>query len=69
VVFFLIGGNAVLAVASTIEGSTRHALGWWLLVAILTVQMVSLPRVQARRELNADRAERLAREALEGPQD
>jgi hypothetical protein len=69
VVLLLIGGNAIFAIRNTINGSTRHALGSWFLVALLTVQMVFFPRVQTRRELNADRAERLAREALESPQD
>ncbi len=69
-VLFLIGGGmAIGAVVSTVTGSTRSMLGWWLLLGVMVIELVSLPRVQARRESNAARAERLARETLGGPQD
>jgi hypothetical protein len=69
VLFLFGGGTAIAAVVSTVVGSTRTTLGWWLLVVVTVIQLIALPRIQARRELNAKRAEMLAREALEGPQD
>lgn len=57
-------GTLILATATTIDGSARAAVVWWVLLLIWVVQLVRLPRMRTRNVDNAVRAEAAAERLL-----
>jgi hypothetical protein len=61
VLWLFVGATVIIALAATVDGTTREEVVWWALVALWAGSLLWLPRKQARLHSNASRAEAEAR--------
>ncbi len=57
----------ILALTATSEGSTRHAVVWWVLLGLWAILLIRIPRRRARAHTRAVSAETEARRLLDMP--
>jgi hypothetical protein len=61
VLLIFLAGTLVFAVSSTVDGSTRSTVVWWVLVGFWVVMLALIPRRSKRVIEHAERADEAAR--------